>query len=98
MDSEPEKNERGQIFSVEGDEVVVEYYHFGEDVAYEYAAQLRFDGSGQAQMAAALDLPATTKPEELSTTLQTRFRTYDRVRDFADANGVAYRAHTDFQP
>ena len=98
MDDELEKNERGQIFTVEGDEVVVEYYHFGEDVAYEYAAQLRFDGWGQKQMAAALDLSATTKPVELSATLQTHFRTYDRVRDFADANGVAYRAHTDFQP
>ena len=98
MDSGQEKNERGQIFSVEGAEVVVEYYHFGEDVAYEYAAQLRFDNSGQAQMKVALDLPSSTTPQELSATLKSRFKTYDAVRDFADANGVAYQRQTDFQP
>ena len=51
MDSDQEKNHRGHMFTVEGAEVVVEYYHFGEDVAYEYAEQLRFDDAGQAQIA-----------------------------------------------
>ena len=98
MDSGQEKSERGQIFSVEGEEVVVEYYHFGEDVAYEYAVQIRLDNAGQAQMKVALDLPATRKPQELAAMLKRRFKTYDAVRDFADANGVAYQKQTDFQP
>ena len=98
MDSGPEKTQRGHIFTVEGAEVVVEYYHFGEDVAYEYAEQLRFDDAGQAQMTSALDLPAKTKPEELSAVLRNRFGTYDGIRAYADAKGVAYQAQTDFQP
>lgn len=98
MDNGQEKNERGHSFTVEGAEVVVEYYHFGEDVAYEYAAQLRFDSSGQAQMVTALDLPSTTNPQELSAILKNHFRTYDCVRDYADANGVDYDVKTDFQP
>lgn len=98
MDSDQYNNERGQIFTVEGAEVVVEYYHFGEDVAYEYAVQLRFDDSGQTQMKVALDLPATTKPQELAAMLKSRFKTYDAVHDFADANCVAYQRQTDFQP
>ena len=98
MDIEPGKTQRGHTFIVEGAEVVVEYYHFGEGVAYEYAEQLRFDDGGQAQMSSALDLPATTKPEELSAVLKNRFGTYDSVRAYADAEGVAYQAQTDFQP
>ena len=98
MDSGPEKSQRGHTFTVEGAEVVVEYYHFGEDVAYEYAEQLRFDAAGQAQITSVLDLPATTKPEELSAVLKNRFRTYDSVREYADAKGIAYERQTDFQP
>ena len=98
MDIEPGKTQRGHTFTVEGAAVVVEYYHFGEDVAYEYAEQLRFDDAGQAQMSSAIDLPATTKPEELSAVLKNRFGTYDGVRAYAEPKGVAYQAQTDFQP
>jgi hypothetical protein len=98
MDNEPETNERGQIFTVEDDAVVVEHYHFGEDVAYEFAVQVRLDQNGQALMATALDLPDTTTPDVLLNILKDRFRSHQAVRDFADAHDVPYELKRDMRP
>jgi hypothetical protein len=96
IDNEPK--ERGQIFTVEDDVVVVEYYHFGEDVAYEFAVQVRLDEDGQAKMATALGLPDPPTPDTLLKLLKDRFRTHDAVRAYADANDVPYELKRDMQP
>jgi hypothetical protein len=98
MDDKSETNTRGQIFTIEDDVLVVEHYHFGENVAYEYAEQVRLDHVGQAQMAAALKLAETPAPSILLQLLKERFGTQQAVRDFADAHGVPYERKTDFQP
>ena len=98
MVDKSETNTRGQIFTVEEDVIVVEHYHFGENVAYEYAEEVRLDQIGQAQIAAALDLNDTPTPDKLLQLLKKRFGTQQAVRDFADAHAVPYELKTDFQP
>ena len=95
---EPTPDQRGQIFTVEDGVVVVEWYHFGEDVAYEFAVQIRFDQTGQAQIAAAMHLTDAPAPDTLMSILKERFGSYQAVRDFADAKGVPYEAPRDMQP
>ena len=85
-------------FAVENGIVVTEYYHFGENVAYEYAMQVRLDQSGQAAIAKALGLSDTPAPEALCMILKDRFITYDAVREYADAHAVPYELVRDFQP
>ena len=77
---------------------MVEWYSFGEDVAYEFAVQVRLNQTGQTQIAAALDLPKTPAPETLVRILQERFGSYFAVRKFADAKGVPYELRRDMQP
>lgn len=96
--SEPAPHQRGQIFTVEGGVIVVEWYHFGEDVAYEYADQLLFDHVGQTQISAALGIVDAPEPEALKDALKGRFGSYQAVREFADANAVSYEAKTDMWP
>jgi len=91
-------NTRGQIFTVEDGVVVVEWYSFGEDVAYEFAVQVRFDQTGQTRLAAELDLPKTPAPETLVDILEERFGSYHAVREFADNKGVPYELRRDMQP
>lgn len=98
MEIERDTNTRGQIFTVENGMVVVEWYSFGEDVAYEFAVQVRLDQTGQTQIATALDLPDTPAPETLMHILKERFGSYFAVRKFADANGVPYELRRDMQP
>lgn len=95
MSSDPS---RGQIFTVEDGIVVVEYYHFGEDVLYEFAEQVRLDQTGQVQMAKALGLTGVIDPQVLAQVLKDKFVTYYAVRDFADGNGVGYQHSRDFSP
>ena len=91
-------NQRGQIFSVEDGIVVVEWYSFGDDVAYEFAKQVRFDPAGQAQFAVALGFAEAVEPSTLASILKDRFGSYWAVREFADANGIPYAVKTDMQP
>lgn len=98
MTDENKPTMRGQIFTVEDGTVVVEHYSFGEDVAYEYAVQVRFDVSGQAAMASALQLAEPHTPEMLLKVLKDRFGSYQAVRAFADEHGIAYEHRRDFQP
>lgn len=98
MDENSTPNLRGQIFTLEGDMLVVEHYHFGDNVAYEYAEQVRFDRSSQGQIAAAIDLPDSVEPEILLQRLKEQFGTQSAVRDFADAHAITYDLKTDFQP
>jgi hypothetical protein len=95
---EPDRNQRGQIFTAEDGVVVVEWYHFGEDVAYEYADQLLFDQAGQGQIAAVLGIIDMPTPEALKDILKERFGSYQAVRDFADGNTIPYKVKTDMWP
>ena len=89
---------RGQIFTVEDGVVVVEWYHFGDDAAYEFAEQVRLNQAGQTQIAMALGLSSTPDPDALMKILKERFRTYFAVREFADAQGIAYEQRTEMSP
>ena len=94
----PAPDQRGQIFTVEDGVVVVEWYSFGEDVAYEFAKQIRLNHVGQTQMSAALGITDVPEPEVLKDILKDRFGSYWAVREFADANAVSYEAKTDMWP
>lgn len=98
MEIQRDTNTRGQIFTVEDGIIVVEWYCFGEDVAYEFAVQVRLNQTGQTQIATALDLPNTPAPETLMGILQERFGSYFAVRKFADIKGVSYELRRDLWP
>lgn len=89
---------RGQTFTVEDGVVVVEYYHFGKDVLYEFAEQIRLDEIGQRQMASTLGFADIIDPHVLTQLLKEKFVTYYAVRDFADRNGVEYKHGRDLWP
>lgn len=98
MDSDKKTLVRGQIFSVEDGNVVVEWYHFGENVAYEFAVQLWLDQSGQSQFARALGLSEGLGPDAMCDVLKKHFSSYFAVREFADANAVPYELRRDLRP
>ena len=98
MDSDKKALVRGQIFSVEEGMVVVEWYHFGENVAYEFAVQLRLDQRGQSQFAKALGLSEGLGPDALCDVLKKHFGSYFAVREFADANAVTYELRREMRP
>ena len=75
-------------------ELVVTWYHHGEDADYEFAKELVFDQGG---MAALRGAPAGDAAE-LVTVLAGRFRSYWQVRDHADAHGIPYTMRTDWWP
>jgi hypothetical protein len=89
---------RGQIFTTEGELILIEDYHFGSDVSYEYATQIRFDQAGQSALAAALDLTDTCDASTLSQMLKDRFVTFRAARQFADVHKIPYKQSTDMQP
>lgn len=89
---------RGQIFSAEGELILIEDYHFGADVVYEYATQMWLDQDGQRMMASALDLTDTTDLEAFAQLLKNRFLTFRAARQFADNHNIPYRQTTDMQP
>jgi len=89
---------RGQIFSVEDGVVVVEYYHFGEDVLYEFAEQIRFDETGQTEIARLIGRSDIRDPDSLATALKDKFVTHYAVRDFADEHGIPYEHRRDLNP
>ena len=96
--TDPAPSQRGQIFKAEDDVVVVEWYDFGEDVAYEFAVQLRFDAANQAKLADALGMSEEIQPPLLADTLKDRFGNYWAVRQFADERDIPYEVARDFQP
>jgi hypothetical protein len=89
---------RGHTFTVKDGVIVVEYYHFGEDVAYEFAEEVRLAQTGQEQMAKLLGLTDIIDSQALAQVLKEKFVTYYAVRDFADENGVAYEHSRDLWP
>ena len=75
-------------------EVVVEWYHHGEDAAYEFANQLVF---APAHVPALLG--ATPGDDaELLRMLAARFQTYWQVSDHAGALRIPFSKRTDFWP
>lgn len=89
---------RGQIFAAEDGLVLIEDYHFGENVAYEYATQMWLDQAGQMMMIALLDVPDMPDPQALSQLLKDRFQTFEVARQFADDHNIPYEIKTDMQP
>jgi predicted secreted protein len=89
---------RGQIFTTDGEKVLIEDYHFGDGVAYEYATQIRFDEAAQAAVVAALNLSEECDASTLAQALKDRFVTFRAARQFADEHGIPYKLKTDMQP
>ncbi len=75
-------------------ELVVTWYHHGEDADYEFAKELVFDENG---MVALRGAPAGDDADLLRM-LAGRFRSYWQVRDHADAHGIPYTMRTDWWP
>jgi predicted DNA-binding WGR domain protein len=78
--------------------LVVEWYDFGDDAPYESANLLVFDDQGQAQLAAALDLPAETRAQGLAEAVAARFQSYFEVKAFATDQQLRFASEVDFQP
>lgn len=96
--SKAPKPNKGHTFVVEDGSVVADYYHFGPDVDYEFAEQIRFDAGSQERLAELLGLGQPVSPEAIAEALRALFGTYYATRDFADENGVSYEARRDMWP
>jgi hypothetical protein len=94
----PSNSNKGHTFIVEDGAVVADYYHFGADVDYEFAVQIRFGPDAQERLAELLVLAQQVSPDALAEALRDRFGTYYATRDFADENGISYEARRDMWP
>jgi hypothetical protein len=83
---------------VDGEELVVDWYDFGDDVPYESGNKLLFDGNGCRQLRLALGLRQGKETEKLAQRVATRFDSYFEVRQFVDQRGIPYRHEVDFFP
>lgn len=83
---------------VDGQELVVDWYDFGEDVPYESGNKLFFDANGCRRLKLALGLPEAGEAEELARRVASSFSSYFDVRRFADQRGISYRHEVDFFP
>ena len=79
-------------------DVVVEWYDFGDHAPYESANLLTFDPAAQASLAKAIGLTALPSPPELAELLASRLGSYFEVRALVDAHGVPYRHQVNFTP
>ena len=94
----PSNSNKGHTFIVEDGAVVADYYHFGADVDYEFAVQIRFGPDAQERLAELLGLGQRVSPDALAEALRDRFGTYYVTRDFADENGIGYEERRDMWP
>lgn len=83
---------------LEGEDLVVDWYDYGEHAPYESVNKLIFDQQQQAPLLDALGLPEDLAPVELARSLAERFSSYFAVRAFANAQGLTYRHKVDFHP
>lgn len=75
----------------------VDWYNFGEDVAYEYVSRMTFDPAGQRALAAALGAAGGTA-DDLLDALAARLHFVFEVEAFAKLHGIAFTRSTDFSP
>lgn len=83
---------------VDGDDLVIDWYDFGDDVPYESGNKLLFDIAGCEAICSGLDLDPPLRGEELAEHLANRFDSYLEIRTFVDSLGIPYRRETNFWP
>ncbi len=81
---------------VDGEELVVDWYDFGDDVPYESGNKLFFGANSCRQLKLALGLRQGKGTEELAQRVASEFDSYFDVRKFADRRGIPYRHEVDF--
>lgn len=89
---------RGQIFAARDGLILIEDYHYGDDVDYEFATQMWLNEGAQKAITAALNLSNVSRPECLAKALQDHFKTFRAARQFADESKIAYELTTDLNP
>lgn len=82
----------------EAGDLLIEWYNFGEDVAYEYVSIMVFDSSARRAFATALGLEDSADAEALIEALAARFRFFFDIEQFATRLGIACGSRTDFSP
>jgi hypothetical protein len=90
-------NGRGHSAYVREGHVVVEYYHFGEDVDYEYATELIFEGENIAQLASSLEIKSLDS-EEIVETIAANFETMWNFKRHVEERHVIFKEEVDFWP
>jgi hypothetical protein len=83
---------------VKGATLVVEWYDFGPQVPYQSANMLIFQPEAQQSFATALTLDPGQTPRDLAREVARRFNSYFDVREFVDAQQIAYDHEVDFEP
>ena len=79
--------------------MIVEFYHFGEDVAYEYADELTFSVKAQIALATALGSSETApKSQALLDIIAQRFTSCGEVERFAQDHNVPFNKFVDMRP
>ena len=78
--------------------ILVEWYNFGDDVAYEYVSQMAFERADQPRLAEALGIPVESGPEVVLAALAERFSYFFDIQSFANARRIPYAKSTDFNP
>jgi hypothetical protein len=83
---------------VAGEDLVVDWYDFGDDVPYESGNKLLFDVNSCRQLKLALGLPQGNQVEQLAQRVASSFDSYFDIREFADHRRIPYRHEVDFFP
>lgn len=83
---------------VRGEDLVVEWYDFGDQAPYESANLLVLDPACQRELAVAMGLVAGQAPQALAAVVAHAFHDWFEFRRFAQAQGLAVQAETDFMP
>lgn len=80
------------------DNVLVEWYDFGEGVTFELVRTITFEVGSRLKLRKALGLPAITSAISVADVLHDRFKSYNDIREFADPMEIPYVKTVDDWP
>lgn len=81
-----------------GEDLVVEWYDFGDHAPYESANLLIFGRPAQLRLAQAIGVDEPLAPHMLSNRVAARFASYFDVKRFAEEHEFDFTTEVDFQP
>ena len=90
--------QKGHSAYVRKDDLIIEWYDFGDDAPYESAYLIVFDAPGRAALARSLGLAEDADDAALLTRIARSFPSWFEAKSFAQREGVPFRSEVDFMP
>lgn len=78
--------------------LVIDWYHHGPDVAYEFAHMARLAPAEKARFAGAIGCPVDVGDLELLATIDRRFPSYFEIVASLQEQGIAFTVERDMRP